>query len=253
MLLIHSGDDGIGAAHRLVADPDGLGGLDIRQTVVVDDLQNLRLIQTLYGLRPLIVVHQHHTLAPGAQQVIPGQRADNVLVLIQNGVGAETAFQNGVAYIVDVIVQMEAHEVMALADALDGQGVADKMHSPVGIVGRGDDAGVGVMDPATGELTGVIKDYVELAKDCLQGQTLEFDLKGYDTRNEQLQALHTGEIGLIFHVSQNPYSAETNGFVLSDTIWTFNMAATTAKDSFNENAENTVAVTKDNFALKAYI
>ena len=63
------------------------------------------------------------------------------------------------------------------------------------------------MDPATGELTGVIKDYVELAKDCLQGQTLEFDLKGYDTRNEQLQALHTGEIGLIFHVSQNPYSA----------------------------------------------
>ena len=98
------------------------------------------------------------------------------------------------------------------------------------------------MDPATGELTGVIKDYVELAKDCLQGQTLEFDLKGYDTRNEQLQALHTGEIGLIFHVSQNP-----------DTIWTFNMAATTAKDSFNENAENTVAVTKDNFALKAYI
>ena len=59
------------------------------------------------------------------------------------------------------------------------------------------------MDPATGELTGVIKDYVELAKDCLQGQTLEFDLKGYDTRNEQLQALHTGEIGLIFHVSQD--------------------------------------------------
>ena len=108
------------------------------------------------------------------------------------------------------------------------------------------------MDPATGELTGVIKDYVELAKDCLQGQTLEFDLKGYDTRNEQLQALHTREIDLIFHVSQNPYSAETNGFVLSDTIWTFNMAATTAKDSFNENAENTVAVTKDNFALKAY-
>ena len=106
---------------------------------------------------------------------------------------------------------------------------------------------------ATGELTGVIKDYVELAKDCLQGQTLEFDLKGYDTRNEQLQALHIGEIDLIFHVSQNPYSAETNGFVLSDTIWTFNMAATTAKDSFNENAENTVAVTKDNFALKAYI
>ena len=63
------------------------------------------------------------------------------------------------------------------------------------------------MDPATGELTGVIKDYVELAKDCLQGQTLEFDLKGYDRRNEQLQAYIPGD-RLIFHVSQNPYSAE---------------------------------------------
>ena len=58
------------------------------------------------------------------------------------------------------------------------------------------------MDPATGELTGVIKDYVELAKDCLQGQTLEFDLKGYDTRNEQLQALHIGEIDLIFQIGR---------------------------------------------------
>ena len=76
------------------------------------------------------------------------------------------------------------------------------------------------MDPATGELTGVIKDYVELAKDCLQGQTLEFDLKGYDTRNEQLQALHIGEIDLIFHVSQNPYSAETNGLIpYGPLIW----------------------------------
>lgn len=32
------------------------------------------------------------------------------------------------------------------------------------------------MDPATGELTGVIKDYVELAKDCLQGQTRLWNL-----------------------------------------------------------------------------
>ena len=46
-------------------------------------------------------------------------------------------------------------------------------HGPIRIGYLNDDAGVGVMDPATGELTGVIKDYVELAKDCLQGQTLE--------------------------------------------------------------------------------
>lgn len=126
-------------------------------------------------------------------------------------------------------------------------------HGAIRIGYLNNDAGVSVLNPETGELAGVIRDYVDFAKNCFQGQTLEFDLKGYDTRNDQLQALHDGEIDLIFHVSQNPYSAETNGFVLSDTIWTFNMAATTARDTFSENAENTVAVTNDNFALKAYL
>ena len=126
-------------------------------------------------------------------------------------------------------------------------------HGAIRIGYLNNDTGVSVLNTETGELSGVIKDYVELAKSCLQGQTLEFDLKGYDTRSEQLQALHNDEIDLIFHVSQNPYSAETNGFVLSDTVWTFNMAATTGKDTFNENTKNTVAVTKDNFALKAYL
>lgn len=126
-------------------------------------------------------------------------------------------------------------------------------HGPIQIGYLNDDTGVSVLNPSTGELTGVITDYMDLAKNCLQGQTLEFNVKGYNTRTEQLQALHDGEIDLIFHVSQNPYSAEVNGFALSDTVWTYNMAATTAKDSFDENAENTVAVTKDNFALKAYL
>lgn len=126
-------------------------------------------------------------------------------------------------------------------------------HGAIRIGYLNNDTGVSVRSPETGELTGVIKDYVALARNCLQGQTLDFQLKGYDTRNGQLQALHQGEIDLIFHVSQNPYSAETNGFALSDTVWTFNMAATTARDSFDENAANSVAVARDNFALKAYI
>ena len=40
---------------------------------------------------------------------------------------------------------------------------------------------------------------------------------------------------------------------MSDTLLTLNMAAITAKDSFDENKENTVAVEKDDFALKAYL
>ena len=74
------------------------------------------------------------------------------------------------------------------------------------------DGGISSVDSSTGKLTGVITDYVDLAENCLQGQTLEFELNGYDTRSELLQALQDGKIDLIFHANQNPYFAETNGF-----------------------------------------
>ncbi|URW85295.1 transporter substrate-binding domain-containing protein, partial [Blautia wexlerae] len=86
------------------------------------------------------------------------------------------------------------------------------------------DGGISSVDSSTGKLTGVITDYVDLAENCLQGQTLEFELNGYDTRSELLQALQDGKIDLIFHANQNPYFAETNGFALSDTLLTLNMA-----------------------------
>ena len=126
-------------------------------------------------------------------------------------------------------------------------------HGAIRIGYLNQDGGISSVDPSTGKLTGVITDYVDLAENCLQGQTLEFELKGYDTRSELLQALQDGKIDLIFHANQNPYFAETNGFALSDTLLTLNMAAITAKDSFDENKENVAAVEKDNFVLKAYL
>ena len=126
-------------------------------------------------------------------------------------------------------------------------------HGAIRIGYLNQDGGISSVDPSTGKLTGVITDYVDLAENCLQGQTLEFELNGYDTRSELLQALQDGNIDLIFHANQNPYFAETNGFALSDTLLTLNMAAITAKDSFDENKENIVAVEKDNFVLKAYL
>ena len=128
-----------------------------------------------------------------------------------------------------------------------------RQHGAIRIGYLNHDGGISSVDSSTGKLTGVITDYVNLAQNCMQGQTLEFELKGYDTRSELLQALHDGKIDLIFHANQNPYFAETNGFALSDTLLTLNMAAITAKNSFDENKENIAAVEKDNFALKAYL
>ena len=141
MLLIHAGDDGGGAAHGLVADPDGLAGLDIRQAVVVDNLQNVRLIQAGNGLGPLVVVHQHHALAPGTQQVIPGQGAYDFFILVQHRVAAVAALQHHLADVVDIIRQMEAHDLFIVAGPGDGAGLIDQAGYPAGLIGSGDDAG----------------------------------------------------------------------------------------------------------------
>ena len=44
---------------------------------------------------------------------------------------------------------------------------------------------------------------------------------------DRIQALKDGQIDLIFHFAQNPYVAEENNFVLSNTVLTLNMAAVT--------------------------
>lgn len=100
---------------------------------------------------------------------------------------------------------------------------------------------------------GVINDYVAFAKDCLGKNALSFQLVGFDSQEEQLQALKEKKIDMIFHVSQNPYAAEKDGIILSNTVINAPLAAVTAKNSFNQNEKNSVAVEKGNLSLKWHI
>lgn len=115
------------------------------------------------------------------------------------------------------------------------------------------DAGVSTYDSEQGQLTGVINDYVKFATDCFGENKLQFELVGFDTQAELGQALKDKKIDMIFHASQNPYAAETSGFILSNTVLVSNMAAVTAKDYFNENDANSVAIEKNNLLLKWYV
>ena len=115
------------------------------------------------------------------------------------------------------------------------------------------DPGVSVFDPETGDIVGVINDYIKYASDCLKKHELTFELEGFDTQEAEMQALKDGRIDMIFHASQNPNASEDNGFALSNTVWTFNLAALTLQGQFNEEGENIIAVAKDNYALKWYI
>ena len=116
-----------------------------------------------------------------------------------------------------------------------------------------DDTGISHYDPEDSALTGVITDYVKLATDSLSNQTLDFNLVGYDTMEEEIQALKNGDIDLIFHFTQNPYIAEENGFVLSNTVLAFNMAAVTTENYFNETSATSVAIAKDNLLYQWYV
>ena len=115
------------------------------------------------------------------------------------------------------------------------------------------DSGVSTFDPATGELTGAITDYIQFAKGCLGNQELEFQMVGYDSKEAELAALESGEIDMIFHFDQNPNLAEEYHVACTNTTWTSSMMVVTNKQPFNENKANRIAVPQNNLSLKIHL
>ena len=115
------------------------------------------------------------------------------------------------------------------------------------------DRGVSTYDPATGEITGTITDYIQFAADCLGNQELEFQLVGYDDKEAELNALKSGEIDMIFHFDQSPNLAEEYRVACTNTTWTSNMMAVTNQQHFNENQVNRVAVPQNKISLTRYL
>lgn len=115
------------------------------------------------------------------------------------------------------------------------------------------DSGVSTYNPATGEITGTIIDYIQFAADCLGNQELEFQLVGYDDKEAELNALKSGEIDMIFHFDQSPNLAEEYRVACTNTTWTSNMMVVTNKQFFNENKVNRVAVPQNKISLTRYL
>ena len=115
------------------------------------------------------------------------------------------------------------------------------------------DSGVSTYDPATGEITGTITDYIQFARDCLGNQELEFQMVGYESKEAELDALKSGEIDMVFHFDQSPNLAEEYRVACTNTTWTSNMMAVTNKQHFNENEANRVAVPQNRLSLTRYL
>lgn len=127
-----------------------------------------------------------------------------------------------------------------------------KQHGAIQVGYLKNDPGFSAVDPKSGKLMGVVNDYIEYASNCFE-QPLEFNLVGLDSQEELIQAVRDNKIDMIFHVNQNPYYAEKNGLALSNTVLSVPFAAVTAQEAFDESAENTVAIAKENSKYKWYV
>ena len=126
-------------------------------------------------------------------------------------------------------------------------------HGDIRIGFLNNDPAIFSMDEETGELTGMLSEYVSYAKDCLGDQTLKFNIQEYDDYSEMLQALQEHEIDMIFYAGRNPDLAEKKGYTLTNTAWTYSLMAVTDEKYFNEDESYTVAVPKEQEALKQHI
>ena len=126
-------------------------------------------------------------------------------------------------------------------------------HGDIRIGFLNNDPAIFSMDEETGELTGMLSEYVSYAKDCMGNQTLKFNIQEYDDYSEMLQALQEHEIDMIFYAGRNPDFAEKKGYTLTNTAWTYSLMAVTDEKYFNEDESYTVAVPKEQEALKQHI
>ena len=128
-----------------------------------------------------------------------------------------------------------------------------EQHGTVRIGYLKNDVGVSFADTESGKPVGIINDYISLASGCLGEKNIEFQLTGFDSQEEELQALKDSRIDMIFHMNQNPYEAEQNDIILSNTVFEVNVAVLTGVEKFDENGKNTVAVSRGNMLGKWYI
>ena len=128
-----------------------------------------------------------------------------------------------------------------------------EQHGAVRIGYLKNDVGVSFADTESRKPVGIINDYISLASGCLGEKNIEFQLTGFDSQEEELQALKDSRIDMIFHMNQNPYEAEQNDVILSNTVFEVNVAVLTGVKKFDENKENTVAVRRNNLLGKWYI
>ena len=109
---------------------------------------------------------------------------------------------------------------------------------------------------ATGGLNGVLKNYLELAKNCTKNATLNFDTKSYSTLQDALQALKDNDVDCVFPVHLSFSDAESYGIMTTNPFMQTEMYLMTSKSSqkvISADEKIVVAMNKTNASHKTFL
>lgn len=104
-------------------------------------------------------------------------------------------------------------------------------------------------DEATGELTGALKDYLELASTSLENAHIHIEARAYPTAAAAMEAMKKGEIDCVFPANLTDFDSETMGVVMSPPLMRSEMDAVvraSEKKEFLRKKQVIVAVNKGN-------
>jgi len=104
-------------------------------------------------------------------------------------------------------------------------------------------------DEATGELTGALKDYLEMASTSLENAHIHFEARAYPTAAAAMEAMKKGEIDCVFPANLTDFDSETMGVVMSPPLMRSEMDAVvraSEKKEFLRKKQVIVAVNKGN-------
>lgn len=104
-------------------------------------------------------------------------------------------------------------------------------------------------DPATGELTGALKDCLNAASEGIENTKLEFEPVCYPTSAAAMEAMKAGEVDCVFPVNLTDYDGEVKDVFITPALMRTDMSAVireTDKRSFASKERITVAVNTDN-------
>ena len=111
-------------------------------------------------------------------------------------------------------------------------------------------------DPATGALSGALKDYLDYASDGMENAHLDFEPVAYPTAAAALEALQNGEVDCMFPANLSANDGEKLGVVMTPPLMTTEMDAVvraSEQKEFIRQEQVTVAVNEGNTNYELFL